>query len=535
MDKKSILFCCPDHNSQPIETLLESKTLDAVEYAVKTSFRTGISQARLVILPLVLLCIWFCGPTAAQAQIIWDPAITVASPSLSHNWPRITIDGAGNPVVIWGNAERVMFARWNGNGFTTGVQISPVGMTIAEAGWMGPEIASHGDTIYVVFKETPENVDGKSIWCLRSLDGGETWSDAVKVDQVGSDKARFPVVTTDQEGHPVVGFMRFDPQFRDPHWVVARSQDHGNTFLPDTKASGWSGAGSEVCDCCPGSMHSSGDRIALFYRDNLDNLRECWAGLSSDRGNSFSSGMNMDRTGWRINSCPSSAIDGVILGDSVYSAFMSGAEGAARVYFSRAAFGSSGGIGTHVVPITPDIRSQNYPRVAGLGRALGVIWSQYSGDRFILPILFYSDITTGVPIAIDTLGMGQIENADIAISDDQIFVIWKDGGSKNIWFRSGTWRAPNSILKRAPLLQDIMVFPNPGKTYWRITGQYSGRGNLNAFVINMSGDIKQIIPMQGMTQLELTIDCSDLPAGSYTIRLSEDGGHQQINIPVIKI
>lgn len=482
----------------------------------------------------LLIILWSGGVNPVQAQIIWDPPMSVAPPSPAHNWPRITTDGNGDPVILWGNAERVMFARWTGSGFSPGVALNPSGMTIAEASWMGPELAAHGDTLYAVFKETPEHLDGKSIWCVHSYDGGRSWSDPVKVDDIGTDKGRFPVVITDAEGHPVVGFMRFDAQFRDPHWVVARSQDHGKTFLTDNKASGWSGATSEVCDCCPGSMHSSGDRIALFYRDNLDNLRECWVGLSTDRGYSFSSGMNMDSTGWRINSCPSSAIDGVILGDSIYSAFMSGAEGAGRVYFSRAAFGGSGGKGKPIVPVTPDIRLQNYPRVDGKGQALGVVWAQYIGDRWILPILFSQDITSGNSFFTDTVGMGDIENADIAISDDRIFVVWKDGGSRNIRFRSGTWRTINSSKGQLPS-GNFSVFPNPSTSLWTLTAPYSGKYELSISLINAKGEIVQIFPAKGSGQLELIIDGSALLSGNYFLHITDQGGKGQCNIPIVKL
>jgi len=498
-----------------------------LKYSVNLAFLASY-PARTI--SIIIIWSFTLGIPNTQAQILWDDPISVAPPSLAHNWPRIAVDAKGDPIMIWGNAGRVMFARWTGNGFSTPVQVSPSGMSIAEAGWMGPEMAAHGDTMYVVFKETPENQDGKSIWCVHSYDGGMSWSEAAKVDRIGTDRGRFPVVTTDAEGHPVVGFMRFDAQFREPRWVMARSHDHGRTFEQDVLASGWSGPKSEVCDCCPGSMDSNGEMVALFYRDNLNDLRECWVGLSDDKGNTVSRGLNMDGTGWMINSCPSSAIDGVILGDSVYAAFMSGAEGAARVYFSRAGLGSAGAAGIQMLREQQDVRFQNYPKMAGYGKALAFVWSQYSSDRQLLPIAFSADITSGSPILIDTAAYGNIENADIAMNGDRIMVAWKDNGTRNLRFRSGRYAQATGMETKLHI-PGFSVFPNPGSNGWNISGSYTGK-ELSIAILDTGGTLLQTFKMEDPGTFQLWMDNTALPMGTYFLRLSDMG--RQITLPIMK-
>src|SRR5437773_2094840 len=95
---------------------------------------------------------------SAQSQITWNMGMNMASSSYSNMHPRIVVDGSGNPLVIWGRMsdESVYFSRWNSSAFTTPVKLNPSWLTVATASWMGPDIASHGDTVYVVMKQTPE-------------------------------------------------------------------------------------------------------------------------------------------------------------------------------------------------------------------------------------------------------------------------------------------------------------------------------------------------------------------------------------------
>ena len=132
----------------------------------------------------VLLCalFFFISQTVfSQSNISWNMAMSVAPSSSGNNHPRIATDGNGNPLVLWWHASRAMFSRWNGTAFTAPVLINPATMTVAGAGWMGPDIAAHGDTVYVVFKQSPEGSDSSHIFCARSFDGGQTFNTPVRL------------------------------------------------------------------------------------------------------------------------------------------------------------------------------------------------------------------------------------------------------------------------------------------------------------------------------------------------------------------
>ena len=133
---------------------------------------------------LLTALILFGAEAVAQTGILWNQPFDIATAASGNNHPRITTDANGNPLVVWNHANRAMFSRWNGVSFTTPVLVNPAGIDVAGASWMGPDIASHGDTVYIVFKQVPENVDSCHIFCTRSFNGGLTFDNPVQVDNI---------------------------------------------------------------------------------------------------------------------------------------------------------------------------------------------------------------------------------------------------------------------------------------------------------------------------------------------------------------
>ena len=407
----------------------------------------------------------------AQTGITWNSAIDLAPSSSGNNHPRITTDANGNPLVVWSHANRAMFSRWNGTAFTTPVLVNPPGIDVAGASWMGPDIASHGDTVYIVFKQVPENADTCHIFCTRSFNGGLTFDNPVQVDNIADSLSRFPTITTDESGNPVIGFMKFNAAFLESRWVVTRSSDYGLSFTVDTKASGWSSPTSVICDCCPGAVVSSGNTVAMLYRDNNSDVRDIWTGISTDGGNSFYGGMNIDQNSWVINACPATGPDGVIIGDTLYSTFMSGAGGNSLVY--RSATSLSGMTGSQSIELTGNfsgLSQQNYPRIASDGTALAIVWKQRVNGADQCILRFSQEAGTFATAGIDTVDLDNVTNADVALGGGKIFVVWEDDASGTIRFRSGNYSSTTDIIN-TQVENEISIYPNPTASRISITSR----------------------------------------------------------------
>jgi hypothetical protein len=421
-----------------------------------------------------ILSIGFCCSILwanCQNVIAWSNASEISSMAMyGNNFPRIVMDGSGNPMVIWNNSSNLYFSKWTATSFSAPIQLNPIGSNIAGANWMGPDIASKGDTVYVVYKNSPENDTSSHIWCIRSFDGGLTFNSPVRVDYIANNYARFPTVSVNNSGNAIIGFMEFNASFTDPKWVVTKSMDFGNTFSLPVSASGWSGANSEVCDCCPSKIISNGSYVALPYRDNFGNIRDTWCGISLDGGNTFAHGIDLDQLNWSIMACPSSGPDGVIVGDTLITTYMSGASGSNLVYYNKSSLLSN--LGTSAIPldqITPvSLNSQNFPRVDYNLGSLVFAWKQVSGGVQELAVQFTENAMIGMNPTQEIIDQNYVGGVDVALSNGQVWVIWEDENSGTVKFKKGNYNSQTNLVQKNQVT--VKAIPNPSSDQWVISG-----------------------------------------------------------------
>lgn len=315
---------------------------------------------------VTLLGIFAISVSSGWAQVTWSTPVTVAANTYGNLHPRVVVDRSGDPMVLWGKMNmNAYFSRWTGTAFSTPVSLNNMStLPVFAASWAGPDIAAFGDTVYAVMKRTPETVDTHYVYITHSYDGGTSFSTPVRVDNIDTNKSRFPTVTTSSSGNPIVAFMKFNASFMDAQYVVSRSSDYGNSFSADVLASSTAG---DVCDCCPASLVSSGSKVMTLYRNNVSNIREIWTSVSSDGGATFPASLEIDSTNWMITSCPSSGPDAFVIGDTLYSVFMSKASGKELVHLSRASLSGSTYWHKRITGDFSGLLSQNYPRIANSG------------------------------------------------------------------------------------------------------------------------------------------------------------------------
>jgi hypothetical protein len=452
----------------------------------------------------------------SQTGITWSTEIDIASSNSGNLHPRIVSDRTGNPLVIWGkiSTDELYFTRWSDTAFITPVILNPLMTQIFTASWAGPDIASHGDTVYIVYKLNPE--DTTNVQLIRSFDGGATFSVPIDVDHLVDSVSRFPTVATDSLGHPVVAFMKFEAGFLNAHYVVCRSFDYGSTFAIDNLASMYSGA--NVCDCCPGALVCSGNLATLLYRDNFNDFRTIWCGTSTDNANTFPFGMQVDNTSWFFNACPSSGPDAIIIGDSVYSVFMSGATGADRCYFTPATIsGTWPGPTVMLGDSIMGIDDQNFPRIANFGNKAGIVCRQTYNGNGQLVLYFTEDIYNGFPDVFDTIASGNITNGDIIITDEAIHIVWQDDNSETVKYRKGSFST--TTVKNDPSINKLLVYPSPAHNQFSIQ-LINSITHVNS--IELIDPLGKIIN-QTFDQLKGKATCYlyDIKAGCYIVRIRD--------------
>jgi len=493
-----------------------------IQHEIETKLKPKLSmKKKLQLLSTGLLLL--SSNLFAQSGITWNATTNVnMMSSYGNNHPRVVLDRSGDPMVLWGNpgGDDTYFAKWNGSGFTTPLLIN-TGIDVFAASWAGPDIAAHGDTVYVVVKQSPEMTNFAYLYA--SYNGGTSFGSAVQLDVNLADSiSRFPVVTTDDVGHPVVSYMKIDPAMDNARWVVTRSNDFGATFGIDVLASNWSGG--DVCDCCPGQIICEGNTVAMMYRDNASNIRDMWCGISTDAGSSFDGGFGLDNPDWMLMMCPSSGPDGVIIGDTLHSVLMSGFTGDYLVYYSKSSI--NGMANSSVTPITgllPSLNSQNYPRIATDGSAVGIVWKQSIGGQSQLPLLFTNNINNGFPSGFDTVDLNDVTNADIAIRDGMIHIVWEDPTSGTVRYRSGSFSSTMGI-EGGNNNEMVSVFPNPttGIVSVQIANNYSGNAEMNITDLLGKNISTGIVTLSNG---KVVTDISGLNTGIYLLDVVVNGDH----------
>ena len=399
--------------------------------------------------------------------ITWGTPTAVYSVSGSNLHPRIALNRSGNPYVLWGETDtRAYFSKWNGTSFTAPV-VPSGSLTVFAQSWAGPAMAAYGDTVYVSMQVTPECVSTAYPYLAHSYDGGATFSMPVRMDNIDTNNSRFPIVTTTANGNPMTAFMKFNASCGNAHYVVSRSTDYGVSFSSDTVASGAAGM---VCDCCPATILSTSSNAIMLFRNNLTNIRDMWTGISADGGVTFPNHMAVDNTNWNISSCPASGPDGFVIGDSIYTVFMSGGSGTSMVYLSRSSISGMTSSTAAITGMFAGLSSQNYPRIAHAANAAAVVWVQNTSSGNSIVYSFTNNIShgfSGYTTVTGATGSG-VMNADIAITANAIHIVWEDDNTGKIMYLKGTYTGTTAI-EQATEKELIAVYPNPASENFTVS------------------------------------------------------------------
>ena len=430
-----------------------------------------------------------CQVASGQAGIFWSDPVAVAASSFGGDSPRIALLADGSPIVLWGKSglNAKIYFSWLENGqFTDPVQINTNGIGPEVYSFGGLDLATHGDAVFLVF----ENFSN-GIFLVRSTDGGQTFELPISVfDPPPGDWATLPSVAADDNGNPLVSVIRELANETQARYVMMRSTDGGQTFGPPVVASE-PAAGEYVCECCPSDIFSKNDNVWLAFRNNDNNLRDAWVSRSTDGGETFGTAADVDATDWVINACPISGIKIAPLGgDSLISAWMSGASGLGRVSFSTLNGGTMEKGWEFEFPQTNVNAQQLRPDAAGANDTIGVVWEESGFGLNSTDLMFAFSKNGAAGLTTNFTNLTEATGAQrypaLAYSNGFFHLVYADANGE-LKYRKGTVSevTPVSYFEKNELTVELVSQPVRGNLLLRVQSPVSRQ--LELVLLDASG------------------------------------------------
>ena len=415
---------------------------------------------------LHIFLILFTIPLLSISQEISFDQHTVISDNLDgYGRPRIVLANNDNPLIIWrkdATPKVLKASKWNGSSFSAPYNILQTG--ILPSSWDGPEVASKGDTIYVVFTSLASTQS--SIMLIKSFDGGNTFSDTMRVSEsLAGHKYRMANIEINDNGHPIVSYMQYLLNWLEPKQMVNISSDYGVTFNGAIEGSALSPG--EPCDCCKSSLVSKGSDIYLLYRNNENNIRNSYISKSSDGGLTFSTYNDMDDYQWILSSCPATTPRGSIVGDSILVVKRSGATGNNEVVFSNISLDNlTYSYNRNIDPVIGSI--QNFPEVASSNDTVAVVWQDNRTNMQNCYLSYSTNGSNNINNSIcftDSSKFGNKTDPDVEFSNGNIFLVYVNNTEHEIIFTKGSLNltSSNNFILENNLAKTNQIFDLNGK------------------------------------------------------------------------
>ena len=439
--------------------------------------------------------LFFSALLFGQISPVWQSPVPVADSEFGYHGPRIMLRADGQPLVMWGRSSSAMDSIFVAVGDGMGGFAKPKGLPSAGIEPFvnsneGPSMAVNGNDIYVAFGSLSYNHG----FVVHSADGGETWGPAAQATGSGTQLSLISVAA-DRNGGAHVAYLDLSG-FAPAYWYT-NSADGISWTDPVPVNTSTPGI---VCECCWADLLVSGDTVQIFFRNNEADLRDIRVVRSVDGGLTFPVQMDIDPTDWMIFGCPVAGPDAIVLGDSVYTVFMSGATSPAQVYL--ASLDSDNWVYGQTRLISPRLsRVQKVPRLAGSGTALGAVWTETGGFPSKGRVLISQDGANGLKGTTFALGdtTRMLNVPDIAYADGVFHVVYEQ--DNQVWYQRSD--ATSGLGEEITSLPGLTLYPQPAINDRQLVHWPDAPGEWKAQWLSLDGRMGKMVSLSGPGPHEL--------------------------------
>ena len=409
------------------------------------------------------------------SQFVISPSISVTIEDEDYGFrsPKVISYGENNDevMVFWSRtgSEQAMFVSTLSDGVFAAPTPVPTGNAEPNlwSGNLGPGIASFGNHIYITFE-----VYGSAIYCVHSADGGGSWDEPVAAFTPPIGRfSTIPNIAVDASGNVYVAYVNTNSAEEDAHYGLVKSTNQGVSFTDEVIVS----AGvisDEVCECCNGNIEIGLDNeIYVGFRNNSENLRDCWLVKSSDLGASFEEVYDVDDSDWILNGCPSNGPDFTVTEGEVATVFFTGADDFdGDVYFTL--LDTESGVVSAAESIllsNEGAIGQNSARIASdsQGEIMVVFQESLQFSQNVGFALAQNGTELGQQSTILNDSTGNQKQPDVMAIGNVFHVVYEDSSLGTVMYHTVS-SEPNSVLEEESA--SFLLYPNPAENLIHIKG-----------------------------------------------------------------
>jgi hypothetical protein len=438
---------------------------------------------------------------------------------LNYGKSRSLVTNGDTIHVVWyekiGENWEIFYKRSTDGGFNWE---SETRLTYSEGYSKWPSVSVSGSSVNVVWDEVIEG--NREIFFIRSLDGGTTWEEEVRLTEDPLIDY-MPVIVSDGY-YTHVAWVNKDPDLFTWKIYYKCSEDGGITWGPECSLSLYSPYaynvsltvyGSEVHVAWNGS--SSIETAKIYYRKSIDN------GLT-----------------WGPETCltngPAIMPSICVSGSSVNIAWTDYRNGATDIFFIGSIDGGENW--GWEIQVTSALTNSEWPNLAISNSVLHMVWQDNRSGYYDI---YYNYSLDGGKTWLHETKLNDYfycaEHPFITVSDSALHVIWQDYRNENyeIYYKRNPTGGVPVGTEDVPLLASegrFGVFPNPagrqltvGQLDGWTVGQSAVGGRQSAVklsIVDLYG--RQIKEIGDVLSFPYYADISDLRDGVYFLRIMDE-------------
>jgi len=456
--------------------------------------------------------------SAQQLQPVLQSPFVVNTPGTGSARPRIALVNDSVPLITWtytnAGTPVVYAARWNGSGFDVPDTISPAGLQVYGSLDEGGDIAAKGDTAFITFFTG----DSRS-FIVRSIDGGITWGDTVRIDHEIFEHAYTPDVAIMSGGNPVVAFEGADSIMVNTGQLYCRSFDGGMTFTTEVTVN--DSVNGLPCECCAPTLLAQDSMVYVLYRNNQSNIRNIVMTVSSDSGQTFPVVSETDQTNWFLMSCPVASAEAFIWGDSIISIWKS----SNSIYYGTSnRFDGGEGTFARIDPSIPTTVIQRSPSICGNGDTVFYVWSDRRANNYEVYVAGSVNGVFQVAQAFvfnDTIGnaeSGTQRSPHAIYAKGVLHLVYQNQTTDEVIYRRASLFLPVGISENQEQ-RSFSIYPSPAGETITINHDFSGITDVRIYSATgvLTTTFNNVVSGQ-------QLNCSNFESGMYFVQIADSDG-----------